>query len=83
MINHLLGRKVKQYKLIYRGSENGFSVEDFYRKMGNVYYNRNHEEITTMVLVKTKYGKVLGGCTKIKWTRDYIYDGEDEMDGDD
>ena len=36
-----------------------------------------------MVLVKTKYGKVLGGCTKIKWARDYIYDGEDEMDGDD
>ena len=72
VLNHLLGRKVKQYKLIYRGSENSFLVEDFYRKMANNYYNRNNEEITTMILVKTKYGRVLGGCTRLRWTREFI-----------
>ena len=41
VMNHLVGKKVKEYKLIYRGSENGFKIEDFYRKMANTYYNRD------------------------------------------
>jgi hypothetical protein len=36
-LNRLLGRKVKKYQLAYRATENGFSISEFYRKMGVAY----------------------------------------------
>lgn len=50
-LNHLLGVKVKEYKLVFRASENNYEIGQFYDKMAKMYHNR--KAVTTVLLLRT------------------------------
>ena len=66
VLNHLMGRKVKEYNLIYRASESKFEISKFYSQIANHFHSRDGSHYT-LILVKTQHGKVIGGATKLKW----------------
>ena len=51
--------KIKQAKVIYRASENDFSVKRFHQNCDG--------EKNTLTLVKTEFNKIIGGYTPIPW----------------
>lgn len=50
---------MKGMKLLYRASENKFSMEKFYEKCSNIPH--------TLILVKTEFNKIIGGYTPLIW----------------
>ena len=61
---------IKGFKLLYRASENDFSVAEFHEKCDNVN--------NTLVLMETEFGKVVGGFNAQKWNENsgYSYDSQ-------
>ena len=51
--------KVKKFKLLYRGSRNGFKALDFHRCCDN--------QGCTFTIIKSEMGKIFGGYTDIPW----------------
>ena len=47
------------FKLLYRGSRDGFSTKNFHEKCDN--------KGPTVMIIKSNYGKVFGGFTDISW----------------
>ena len=64
-IKKTLGKKVKFYNLIYRGSRNGFRAEDFHEKCD--------EKKNTIVVVQARNGRRFGGFTEAKWDKSNGY----------
>ena len=60
-----LGKNVKYYKLIYRGSRNGFRAEDFHEKCDG--------KTNTIVFVQAKNGRRFGGFSEAKWDKSDSY----------
>ena len=60
-----LGKNVKYYKLIFRGSRNGFKAEDFHEKCDG--------KSNTIVFVQAKNGRRFGGFTEAKWDKSNSY----------
>lgn len=50
---------VKKFTLLFRASENKFSADSFHKCCDNV--------TQTLTLIKTEYGKVIGGYTPLSW----------------
>ncbi len=48
-----------KFKLLYRASENNFSAKQFHLKCDDIK--------DTMVLLRTEFGKVIGGYTSMTW----------------
>lgn len=46
-------------KLLYRASEDKFSIEKFYEKCSNIPH--------TLILIKTDFDKIIGGYTPLIW----------------
>ena len=64
-IKKTLGKKVKFYNLIYRGSRNGFRAEDFHEKCDG--------KKNTIVVVQARNGRRFGGFTEAKWDKSNGY----------
>lgn len=47
------------FKLLYRASENGFSIEEFHKTCDNV--------PNTLLLIETEFGRVIGGFSSLTW----------------
>ena len=60
-----LSKKVKNYKLIYRASRNGFSAQDFHEKCDG--------KENTIVFVQARNGRRFGGFTEAKWDKSNEY----------
>ena len=56
----------KRIQRIFKASEHGFKVSAFHERCDN--------KEDTLVLIKTEFGKVIGGFTHYPWTSDE--DGE-------
>jgi hypothetical protein len=60
----------KAIKLLFRASQHAFSASAFHAKCDHI------ED--TLVLVRTEYGKTIGGFTHYKWNKDlsgtYVHD---------
>ncbi len=59
----------KRLDLLYGGSENGFKVDTFHKKCDNIEH--------TLTLVRTEFGKTIGGYSKYKWNEvenDWVHD---------
>jgi TLD len=52
-------QKVKEFKLAYRASKDGYYSSDFHRKCDNIG--------PTLSLIKTTHGKTIGGYSKANW----------------
>ena len=52
-------RNIKSFNLLFRASENDFSVPEFHTKCDNITH--------TITILKTEYGKVIGGYTPLAW----------------
>ena len=52
--------KVKKVERLFRASEHGFSADTFHKKCDN--------KEDTLVLVRTNFGKTIGGYTHYPWT---------------
>lgn len=52
-------RQIKGFKLLYRASENGFSMASFYAKCSNI--------PDTLTLIRTEGNKIIGGFTPLCW----------------
>ena len=52
--------KVQRVERLFRASEHGFSAEAFHQKCDN--------QEDTLVLVRTEFGKTIGGYTHYPWT---------------
>ncbi len=65
-----LSKNVKNYKLIYRASRNGYSAQDFHEKCDG--------KENTIVLVQARNGRRFGGFTEAKWDKsnEYKSDGK-------
>ena len=48
-------------KLLYRASENNFSMEKFYQKCSNI--------ANTVIVMKTEFDKIIGGYTPLIWKK--------------
>lgn len=74
-INKLITKKIHKYHLVYRASECQFAINDFYKKIAVIQrqLKENHlrhkqtYNMASLILLKTEYGKVLGGYTPIEW----------------
>ena len=64
-IKKTLGKKVKFYNLIYRGSRNGFRAEDFHEKCDG--------KKNTIDVVQARNGRRFGGFTEAKWDKSNGY----------
>ena len=64
-IKKTLGKKVKFYNLIYRGSRNGFRAGDFHEKCDG--------KKNTIVVVQARNGRRFGGFTEAKWDKSNGY----------
>ena len=53
-------RKVQRVERLFRASEHGFSVASFHQKCDN--------QEDTLVLIRTEFGKTIGGYTHYPWT---------------
>ena len=51
----------KQLRLLFRASEHGFSAAKFHEHCDNIE--------NTLTLVRTEFGKTVGGFTKYKWNQ--------------
>jgi hypothetical protein len=76
VLNRFLFVKIKKYHLVYRGSTNNFSISEFYRKVQLCQKHLTEKanlkdekppQYLSLILVKTEYGKVIGGYTSLKW----------------
>ena len=56
------GRVIKSAKLIFRASENNFSIKKFHELCDNI--------PDTLTLVHNEFGKKFGGYTPVAWTSD-------------
>ena len=54
-----MNKEIKEYKLLYRGSRDGFGAKDFHNKCDGYKY--------TVTFVKTKEGRRFGGFTDAIW----------------
>ena len=61
--------RLKDVKRLFRASEHDFSPVAFH------HYCDNKED--TLVIIRTEYGKTIGGFTRYPWT----YDSDDDNDG--
>lgn len=59
---HFEGRVIKSAKLIFRASENNFSIKKFHELCDNI--------PDTLTLVHNEFGKKFGGYTPVAWTSD-------------
>ena len=74
-MNRLIGKKVKKYHLAYRASESSFNIGEFYRKHNLIYdslkanmaKNDQKQELLSLIIAKTEFGKIIGGITALKW----------------
>ena len=60
----------KKMELLYRGSENNFSAAVFHTKCNNIN--------DTFTLVRTEFGKIIGGYSNYRWNQvnnTYVVDG--------
>ena len=48
-----------EFKLLYRASENDFSVAKFHKNCDN--------KSDTLIIAKTEFGRVVGAYTPLKW----------------
>ena len=64
-IRQSLGKNIKFYRLLYRGSRNGFRAEDFHEKCDG----KNN----TIVFVQARNGRRFGGFTEAKWDKSNGY----------
>eukprot|EP00347_Sterkiella_histriomuscorum_P006620 403352073 len=60
---HISEYSTKQYKLLYCGSRDGFTVDKFHELCDN--------KGLTVCFILSEYGLVFGGYTSISWTSDY------------
>lgn len=51
--------KPKNVELLYRASENGYTASNFHSKCDKI--------PNTLVLVRTEFGKTIGGFTQYNW----------------
>lgn len=86
-INRILARKINKYHLAYRATEHAFSISEFYKQIAITSKQLRDNQLkhkktttTTLILVKTEFGRVLGGCTPLEWqyTNNSTLDSEDE-----
>jgi len=59
-INRLFETKINSIKLIFRASENGFSIKQFHKKCDG--------QSGTLLVVENEYGKIIGGYTPVAWS---------------
>ena len=59
-LSRLFENKISSLKLIFRASENGFSIREFHKKCDG--------HAGTLTVVETEFGKVIGGYTPIAWS---------------
>jgi hypothetical protein len=59
-IHRLFDNKVASLKLVFRASENAFSIKEFHKKCDG--------QGSTLTLIETEFGKVIGGYTPIAWS---------------
>jgi hypothetical protein len=57
----LFPRKVKGIKLLFKASQNGFLAGKFHQICDGIF--------NTVTLIKTEFGKIIGGYTPLKWKR--------------
>ena len=55
----------KQFKLIYRASQDGFKAKDFHAKCDN--------QPRTLTIIKTTYGYIFGGYNAATWDSSFTY----------
>lgn len=55
----------QKWKLLYRGSENGFGAQDFHSKCDN--------KPNTLTIIKSTNGYIFGGYTDAKWDQSFQY----------
>lgn len=60
-----LSKNVKNYKLIFRASRNGYTAQDFHEKCDG--------KENTIVLVQARNGRRFGGFTEAKWDKSNEY----------
>ena len=53
------GMQPKNFKLLYRASENDFKAAVFHKKCDNI--------PNTFTMAKTEFGRILGGFTPLTW----------------
>ena len=58
-VKRKLSKEIKQYRLLFKASKNGFKAQDF--------HNYCDGKDNTLILVKTKTGRRFGGFTDQKW----------------
>jgi len=59
-IQKFFDNKISSSKLIYRASEEAFSIKEFHKKCDG--------QVNTLVLIHTEYGKIIGGYTPLIWS---------------
>ena len=59
-LQRLFEEKIKSFRLLFRASENNFSIKEFHRKCD--------AQGGTLTLIETEFGKVIGGYTPIGWS---------------
>ena len=64
-IKQKLQKKIKNYKLLFKASRDGYKVKDFHSKCD--YYDN------TVTFVKTNIGRRFGGFTDQKWDQSGSY----------
>ena len=60
VISSFFENKISEVNLIYRASENSFSIKEFHKKCDGV--------AGTVVLLETEFGKIIGGYTPVAWS---------------
>jgi hypothetical protein len=58
--NLFTDRTVSNIKLLYRASDNGFSIKDFHKQCDHIPH--------TFTLIRTEFDKIIGGYTPVEWT---------------
>lgn len=59
-LNRFFDSKIASMRLLFRASENSFSIREFHKKCDG--------EAGTLVLAETEFGKVIGGFTPVAWS---------------
>ena len=66
-------KPVKEFRLLYRSSEEGNSIEKFHKNCDNI--------PNTLTLIETKFDKVIGGFTPLEWKSTTIDQPEEDSSG--
>lgn len=86
MLNRLINKRIVKYNLVYRASENGFKLNRFYESYTKDVHDYRRKILDkvkpywSLVLLKTEFGKVLGGVTAVDWDyleEDYLAHSDD------